>query len=472
MPIVANLEESIMSDTTNNQSASSRRTFLKSTSALVGGAFVGATNARVARAAHPGSSDEIKVALIGCGGRGNGAITQALATKGPVTFWAAADAFEDNLQGCLKSVQQQVDRGKRDGNPLFENSKIDVPPERQFVGFDAYKKAIESGADLILLATPPGFRPIHFEAVVEAGKNLFMEKPLAVDAPGVRRVMAANEKAKANKLMVAVGLQRRHDKRYIETMKRLHDGAIGDILFSRVYWNGGGLWVRNREPQQTEMEYQMRNWYYFNWICGDHIVEQHIHNLDVGNWMRGDIHPSEAKGMGGRQVRTGKEYGQIFDHHFVEFTYPDGTKMYSQCRHIGGCDNDVSEHCHGTLGTLDIDDGDQGGILITKNERWSSKEKKVDNHHQEHHDMFAALRRGEVYNEADYGAASTFTSILGRMATYSGKPVRWDEALATGEDLSPASYDFAATPPVLPDENGFYPIAVPGKTEVMKVAAR
>jgi predicted dehydrogenase len=461
-----------MSDTSNSPTSSSRRSFLKTTSALVGGAFVSAANSRVARSAHPGASDEIKVALIGCGGRGNGAITQALATKGPVTFWAAADAFEDNLKGCLKSVQQQVERGQRDGNPLFADSKIDVPPERQFVGFDAYKQAIDSGADLIILATPPGFRPIHFEAVVEAGKNLFMEKPLGVDAPGIRRVLAANEKAKQKKMMVAVGLQRRHDKRYIEAMKRLQDGAIGDILFSRVYWNGGGLWVRNRQPQQTEMEYQMRNWYYFNWLCGDHIVEQHIHNLDVGNWMRGDMHPAEAKGMGGRQVRTGKEYGQIFDHHFVEFTYPDGTKMYSQCRHMEGCDSDVSEHCHGTKGTLDIDDGDAGGILITKDERWTSKHKKVDNHHQEHHDLFAALRRGETYNEADYGAKSSFTSILGRMATYSGKPVRWDEALATGEDLSPASYDFAATPPVLPDANGFYPVAVPGKTEVMKVAAR
>lgn len=458
-----------MSDTRGNQTDSSRRAFLKSTSALVGGAVVGATSARVARGAHPGGSDEIKVALIGCGGRGSGAITQALATKGPVTLWAAADAFEDNLKGCLESVKNQVERGKRDGNPLFADSKIDVPAERQFVGFDAYKQALDSGADLVVIATPPGFRPLQFEAAVEAGKNIFMEKPLGVDAPGVRRVMAANEKAKAKNLMVAVGLQRRHDPRYIETMKKIHDGAIGDILFSRVYWNGGGLWVRPRQPQQTEMEYQMRNWYYFNWICGDHIVEQHIHNLDVGNWMRGDMHPSEAQGMGGRQVRTGKEYGQIFDHHFVEFTYPDGTKMYSQCRHIEGCASEVREHAHGTKGTLDIDDG-AGSLVKTAEGMWKSDAQKVDNHHQEHHDMFAALRRGEVYNEADYGAASTFTSILGRMATYSGKIVRWDEALKTGEDLSPASYDFAATPPVVPDANGFYPVPVPGKTEVMKVA--
>lgn len=460
-----------MTDPTPVSSSSSRRLFLKTTSALVGSAFVGATNAHLARGAHPGGSDEIKVALIGCGGRGSGAITQALETEGPVTFWAAADVFEDNLKGCIESVKQQVERGKRDGNPLFENCKIDVPEERQFVGFDAYKKAIDSGADLVLIATPPGFRPMQFEAAVEAGKHIFMEKPLGVDAPGIRRVMAANEKAKAKNLMVAVGLQRRHDPRYIETVKRVQDGMIGDVICTRVYWNSGGLWVRPRQPQQTEMEYQMRNWYYFNWICGDHIVEQHIHNLDVGNWLRGDMHPTLAQGMGGRQVRTGKEYGQIFDHHFVEFTYPDGTKMFSQCRHIDGCENEVREHAHGTKGTLDIDDG-AGSLVTTADGQWKSRAKKVNNHHQEHHDMFAALRRGEIYNEADYGAKSSFTAILGRMATYSGKLLRWDEALATGEDLSPASYDFAATPPVVPDANGFYPVPVPGKTEVLKVASR
>ena len=456
-----------MADNNTSEQNSSRRTFLRASSALVGGAIAGA-NARVARSSHPGGNDEIKVALIGCGGRGAGAATQALATKGRVTLWAAADAFENNLQGTLESIKSQVERGKRDGNPLFEDCNIDVPPERQFVGFDAYRQAIDSGADLVILATPPGFRPIHFDAAVQAGKHIFMEKPVAVDAPGVRRVMAANEQAKQKNLMVAVGLQRRHDPRYVEAMKRLKDGAIGDILCTRVYWNGGGLWVRSREPQQTEMEYQMRNWYYFNWICGDHIVEQHIHNLDVGNWMRGDMHPVEAQGMGGRQVRTGKEYGQIFDHHCVEFTYADGTKMFSQCRHIDGCANEVREHAHGTKGTLDIDDG--GGALFTDREGKQSriKDPKFDNHHQEHHDMFAALRRGEIYNEASYGAEATFTSILGRMATYSGKILRWDDALQNGADLSPKSYDFAATPPVVPDADGFYPVPVPGKTDVMK----
>jgi myo-inositol 2-dehydrogenase / D-chiro-inositol 1-dehydrogenase len=452
----------------------SRRQFLKTTSALVGSSLLGA-HAAIARSAHPTGSEEIKVAVIGCGGRGTGAATQALATKGPVKLWAMADAFASNLNGSLQSIERQVERGKRDGNPLFEDSKIDVPKERQFTGLDAYQKAIDSDADLVILATPPGFRPVHFEAAVEAGKQIFTEKPVAVDGPGIRRFLAANEQAKKKNLMVAVGLQRRHDPRYIETMKRLADGAIGDILFTRVYWNSGGLWLRTRADfaranghEPTEMEYQINNWYYFNWLCGDHIVEQHIHNIDVGNWMRGGMHPVEAQGMGGRQVRTSKDYGQIFDHHFVEYTYADGTKMYSQCRHIDGCTGEVREHAHGTKGTLDIDDGGGPVMAINGGEKWRMREPRLDNHHQEHHDMFAALRRGEVYNEGDYGAESTMTAILGRMATYSGKIIRWEEAINSTADLSPAAYDFAGTPPVVPDENGNYAVPVPGKSDVLK----
>jgi myo-inositol 2-dehydrogenase / D-chiro-inositol 1-dehydrogenase len=451
---------------TEDSGNASRRQFLKSSSALMGGAVL-AANAQLSRAAHPGGSDEIKIALVGCGGRGAGAAVQALATEGKVTLWAMADAFADRVYSCLDQVNNQLERGQSSGDVLFKDSTVSVPPERQFHGFEAYRQAIDSGADLVILATPPGFRPIHFEAAVEAGKHIFTEKPVAVDAPGIRRFLAANEKAKEKNLMVAVGLQRRHDPRYVEAVDRLGDGAIGDILYTRVYWNSGGLWVRPREPQQTEMEYQMRNWFYFNWLCGDHIVEQHIHNLDVGNWVRGGIHPVEAQGMGGRQVRTGKEYGQIFDHHFVEFTYGDGTKMFSQCRHIEGTAMEVREHAHGTEGTAHLDDGG-GPIIEAGGGRWKSKARKVDNHHQEHHDMFAALRRGEIYNEGDYGAESTMTAILGRMATYSGKLIRWDDALRSGLDLSPAEYDFAAAPPVMPGADGFYPVPVPGKTEVMK----
>jgi predicted dehydrogenase len=292
-----------------------------------------------------------------------------------------------------------------------------------------------------------------------------MEKPLAVDAPGVRKILATNEKAVKQNLMVAVGLQRRHDKRYVETIKRVHDGMIGDVIATRVYWNSGGLWVRNRKPEQSEMEYQMRNWYYFNWLCGDHIVEQHIHNLDVGNWLHG-ANPVECHGLGGRQVRTGKEYGQIFDHHAVEYTFENGSKMFSQCCHLDGAWSEVAEFAHGTKGKANLNDG-SGPEILTPDGKWRSKAKKVDNHHQEHHDLFAALRRGEVYNEGDNGAHSTLTAIMGRMATYSGKVIGWDEALNSTLDLSPKSYSFDADPPVLPDANGAYPVAVPGKTEVL-----
>jgi predicted dehydrogenase len=445
----------------------SRREFIKTGSALVVGGTILGSNLNIARAAHVGGGDEIKVALVGCGGRGTGAALQALETKGPVTLWAMADAFAEQVSGGLATIERGIEQGRAEGKPLFSESRVDVPPERQFVGLDAYQSAIDSGADLVILATPPGFRPLHFESCVKAGKHIFMEKPVAVDAPGVRRVLAANEEAKKKNLMVAVGLQRQHDPRYKETVARIKDGEIGDIFATRVYWNGTSPWVRLRKPGQSEMEYQVYNWYYFNWLCGDHIVEQHIHNLDVGNWLRG-MHPVEAKGMGGRQVRTGREHGEIFDHHFVEYTYPDGTKMFSQCRHQDGCTVEVGEHAHGTLGTADVGNGRVSG----KSGKWKTGEKRIDAHHQEHHDMFAALRRSEVYNEAVNGAESTMTAILGRMATYSGKTIAWDEALASRLDLAPAEYNFAATPPVVPDANGNYPIPVPGKSDVLNGPAQ
>ena len=455
-----------MSDQQSQQPSAdhSRRTFIKGATAVVAGGAVLGLNQQIARSAHVGGSDEIKVGLIGCGGRGRGAATQALETKGKVTLWSACDAFADNMQNTVHGINEDVKKGLEKSDSLFAESRVDCPSERQFVGFDGFQQVIDSGVDLVILATPPGFRPQHFEAAVNAGKHIFMEKPVAVDAPGVRRVLAANEIAKEKNLMVAVGLQRHHEPKYIETIKRLQDGAIGDILATRVYWNGGGLWMRPRKPEMTEMEWQMRNWYYFNWLCGDHIVEQHIHNLDVSNWLRG-MTPAEASGMGGRQVRTGKDFGEIFDHHAVEYTYPDGTKMYSQCRHIDGCWSSVSEHAHGTKGTADI----SGFTIEPKGEKkWKSKELGVNGWHNEHHDLFAALRKGDIYNEGDNGANSTMTAIMGRMATYSGKVMKWDEALNSTLDLSPKKYAFDADPPVMPGKDGFYAIAIPGVTDVLK----
>ncbi|HPM81321.1 MAG TPA: Gfo/Idh/MocA family oxidoreductase [Candidatus Anammoximicrobium sp.] len=447
-------------------SGPSRRDFIKASSLLVAGRAVsGGLN--VARAAHAYGSDEIRIGLIGCGGRGTGAAQQALNTvtksgiapSGPVRLVAMADVFPDKVQSAYRSIKSQ------------QGDLVDVPPDRQFSGLDAYQRVLECELDLVILATPPGFRPLHFEAAVAAGKHVFVEKPVATDPPGVRRVLAANEEAKRRNLLVAVGLQRRHERKYQETIQRLWDGAIGDVVCLRVYWNGGGLWVRPRREDQTELEYQLRNWYYFNWIGGDHIVEQHIHNLDVGNWLMKD-HPVECNGMGGRQVRTGGEHGEIFDHHCCEFAYANGVRMFSQCRHIRGCWNAVAEHAHGTKGSADISGAkiySAGGALV-----WSGKG-GGGGHQEEHCDLFAALRQGEIYNEAEAGAQSTMTAIMGRLATYSGQVVKWDEALNSNVAL--ADFDNLRTlqdeAPVKPHPNGgyvteeLYEIAVPGATRVI-----
>ena len=331
-------------NTQKNDSRLDRRGFLKSSSAIAGSA-VALGSLSIERGAFAQSSDTIKVALVGCGGRGSGAANQALSTAGDVKLVAMADAFKDRMDGSLKGLQKN------------HGLKADVKEENKFIGFDAYKKAI-SMADMVILATPPGFRPIHFAEAIKQGKNVFMEKPVAVDGKGVRQVLAAAAEAKKKNLKVGVGLQRHHQLGYQEVIKRIQDGAIGDIVSMRCYWNSGGVWDprRTREQCKGEMEYQMRNWYYYNWLCGDHIVEQHIHNLDVCNWIHGE-HPVKAVGMGGRQVRTGLDHGEIFDHHAVEFEYADGTRMFSQCRHIEGCWSSVSEHVEGTLGRATVSSG-------------------------------------------------------------------------------------------------------------------
>ncbi len=421
-----------------------RRTFISTGSA----AAVAALSA--SRFAFAQASDTLKIALIGCGGRGSGAANQALNVPG-TKLVAMADAFKDRLDGALNNL--------KNAHP----NSVDVPADRQFVGLDAFKNAI-SLADVVILATPPGFRPFHFEEAVKQGKHVFAEKPVATDAPGVRRFLAAAEEAKKKNLKVGIGLQRHHQPGYLETIQRLHDGAIGDIHTLRVYWNDGGVWVNPRKPGQSEMEFQMRNWYYFNWLCGDHICEQHIHNLDVGNWVK-NAYPVKARGMGGRQVRTAKEFGEIFDHHAVEYFFADGSTMFSQCRHIRGAWSSVSEHCVGTKGNADV-----SGHLIraTGAEAWRFRgTKNVDPYQQEHDDLFAAIRGNKEYNEAFNGAKSTMTAILGRMATYSGAEISWDDALNSQIDLFPERLAWDAMPKSLPDANGFYKVAVPGQTKTV-----
>ncbi len=426
----------------------SRRNFIKGSSLLVaGGTMIGSLP--IARAAHAFGSDAIKLGLIGCGGRGSGAAVQAMNTKGgEVRITAMADIFENRMVQATRSILKD------------HPDKYDVKDGTRFIGIDAYKKLLDTNVDIVVLATPPGFRPVHFEAAIDAGKHVFAEKPVASDAPGVRRFLKANEKAKEKNLAVAVGLQRHHEVAYVQTMEQLKNGAIGDIVFCRCYWNSTGVWTRNREEKESELEYQMKNWYYFTWLSGDHIVEQHIHNIDVINWLM-DGHPVKANGMGGRQVRTGKEHGHIYDHHAVEYTYANGVTMLSQCRHMNDCWGQVSEFAHGTKGWCDI----SGGKIYDRDNKltWSTKGKR-DGHQEEHHDLFAMLREGKIPNEGQYGADSTMTAIMGRMATYSGKTLTWDQVFNSELELANfagfKSFDDPA--PVQPLADGSYEILQPG----------
>lgn len=425
----------------------SRRNFLKKSTVAAAG--VAMAN-QIARTAHAAGSDEIRFVLVGCGGRGTGAAEQIMNSKGNVKLVAMADAFEQNAKNCMNSLSRKEEH----------KAKIAVSPETTFTGLDAYKKAIDVECDLVVIATPPGYKPQQFDYAVSKGKHVFMEKPVASDAAGVKRVLKAVEESKKKNLMVAIGLQRRHEPSYIETIKRIHDGAIGEVITTRVYWNGGGIWYRPRKPGMTEMEFQTNNWYHFTWLSGDQICEQHIHNLDVGCWLKGS-YPVECNGMGGGEQRMDgdRTLSQIFDHTFCEYTFADGTKMFSQGRHLEGGWNNVSEFAHGTKGTSDP----SGWIKGETN--WKFEGDRPNGHQQEQLDMIDALMAGQIYNEGEYGAKSTFTAILGREACYSGKVVKWDELLEKGHDLCPGidNYTSQTEPPTKPGANGKYPVPVPGK---------
>lgn len=435
-----------------------RRDFVKQGSLLAGGLIAAPLLSRANF--FSGADDTIRVALIGCGGRGTGAAMQALLTKQNVKLVAMADAFRDRLDDCYKALTAE-DISDWSGVKGNVKARVDVPEERKFTGFDAYMKAIPL-ADVVILTTPPGFRPQHFEEAVKQGKHIFMEKPVATDPTGVRRVLTAAEEAKKKKLNVVVGLQRHYQNSYRELFKR--KDQIGDITSAQAWWNNDGVWVNARKEGQTEMEYQMRNWYYFVWLCGDHIVEQHIHNIDVINWFKGG-YPVKAQGMGGREVRKGKDNGEIFDHHYVEFEYADGSILNSQCRHIKNTMAKVDELIVGTKGKIFCG---AGKITDLKGNALYAFDRKGENnpYQAEHDELFAAIAKGEYkFADADNGARSTMTAILGRMATYSGQMISWERALNASLDLQPKQYDFAAAAPVTPDANGFYKIAVPGVTK-------
>ena len=442
----------------SKRTSTSRRNFVKQTSLIAGGLIT----APILSKANffSGSADVIKVALIGCGGRGTGAAMQAMLSKQNVKLVAMADAFRDRLDDCYKTLTAD-DLSDMTGTPGNIKNKIDVPEERKFTGFDAYQKAIPL-ADVVILTTPPGFRPIHFEEAVKQNKHIFMEKPVATTPEGIRKVLENAAIAKQKKLNVVVGLQRHYQNSYRELFSR--KDMIGDITSAQAWWNNDGVWVKQRQPNQTEMEYQMRNWYYFVWLCGDHICEQHIHNIDVINWFKGG-YPVKAQGMGGRQVRKGKEYGEIFDHHYVEYTYADGSVLNSQCRHIPGTMSKVDEYLVGTKGSIKCGAGsilDHKGKVVYQYDM----EKENNPYQSEHDELFAAIAKGEYkFADAENGAKSTMTSILGRMATYSGQVVEWDKALNVNMNLHPDTYTWDTLPKTVPGQDGFYAIATPGVTK-------
>jgi predicted dehydrogenase len=413
---------------------------------------------------HAAGNDVIKVALIGCGSRGAGAAAQALSTSGPVKLWAMADAFSNRVEICLRNLQREI--ADKHGHQAAAE-RIDVPPERQFLGLDAYRKAID-GVDVVVLAEPPGFRPKHFEFAVQSNKHVFMEKPVATDSPGIRRVLSAGEEAKQKGLKVGVGLQRRHQACYHQAIERIRNGEIGDIAALCCYWNAAAP-AKSPFPRGdlSELEYQVRNWYFFTWLSGDHICEQHVHNIDVCNWIK-QAYPVQAQGLGGRQVRTGKDYGNIFDHHDVEFTYADGTKMFSQCRQIPGCWNYVAEIALGTRSVAEL--YASGARFVSGGKvTWRSAVERSGYgsaaYQTEHDALFDAIRNNKPHNEVEYSAKSTMTAIMGRMATYSGKIVKWDDALSSTTTLTTDAETWDAAAPVTPDEDGRYAVAVPGKTK-------
>ena len=435
-----------------NLKQTNRRNFIKKTTLATTGII--STTLPVRSFANVLDNKKLKLALVGCGGRGSGAVVNALSADDQVELVSMADVFQDKLDSSLKAITDHFDGRK----------KIKVKEKNKFIGFNSYKKAIDE-ADVVILTTPPGFRPYHFEYAIKQNKHVFMEKPLATDPVGIRKVLDMAKIAKEKKLSVVVGLQRHYEKKYTTLHKMIKQGNIGKITSGQVYWNDGGVWVNQRQVGQSELEYQMRNWYYFNWICGDHILEQHIHNIDVANWFIGS-YPKSAQGMGGRQTRTGKEYGEIFDHHYVEFNYNSGAVISSQCRHQKGCDSRIDEVFQGTKGSVELGKGVITDLRGKELYRYPSVLGQEANPYQvEHDEFFKSIRSNDIISDAENGAKSTLSAIMGRMATYSGKTVTWDEVLNSDHQIMPESVDWDTTPPSLPDENGFYSIPKPGVTK-------
>jgi predicted dehydrogenase len=403
---------------------------------------------------HAQSDVPIQIGVIGCGGRGTGAALDALqaatnvvypmdtyhtedAVEGAraaaqgVRIVALADAFQDRLEHCRRQLRKV-------GMPVSEG--------RCFVGINAYEKVMDlPDVDYVILATPPHFRPAHLRASVEAGKHAFLEKPVAVDATGVRSVIESGEIAKKKGLAIGAGTMRRRENGSRQTTRRVQEGMIGDIIACEAIWSGGELWSVPRHPSWTDMEDQLRNWLYYTWLSGDFIVEQFVHNLDIINWVLGE-HPERAFAMGGRQVRTDARFGDIYDHFTVEYQYASGVRCFAMDRQTNGCAGRVEEVFLGTKGIARFGLFRGWGIDFKEGEKWRFSGPRNNPYHQEHEDLISSIRSGQPINEARQLAESTLTAIMGREATYSGQTIEWEDALNSTQDLRPSTYEFGPLP--------------------------
>jgi predicted dehydrogenase len=412
--------------------APTRRGFLR-TSTTVGGALLGA--AALPRSVHAGADETIRVGLVGCGGRGMGAAMDALAADPQAKVVAVADAFADKAAECVTSLKSDQKFG----------SRVMVEPDRMFTGFDGYRQLIDSGVDVVLLATPPHFRPQHLAYAVEQGKHCFVEKPVAVDAPGVRAVMAACEAAKAKSLNIVSGLCYRYDLPKREVVRRIHeDRAIGDVVAIDSRYLTSGLWHRGDEPSWSRMEYQVRNWLYFTWLSGDHIMEQAIHSIDKASWVMGDAQPTRAIALGGRQQRVDPKYGNVYDHFSVLYEYPNDVRVTLSCRQQDGCASETEDLVMGTSGVARL----QAGRIEPRGggERWRYRGPQPSMYRVEHEELFAAIRNGAPINNGHYMCNSTLLALLGRQAAYTGAAVTWDECLNSAERLGPTEYAWGDVP--------------------------
>lgn len=422
----------------NNQP--SRRDFLRTGALTVGGAF--ASNLALNSSLHAAGSDILKVGLVGCGGRGTGAAAQALKADPNTQLISFGDTFADQIEKSIANLKKDATIAER----------VTADPAHCFSGFDAYKQVIDSGVDVVLLCSPPHFRPAHLHYAVSQGKHIFCEKPVAVDAPGVRSVIETCKKAQEKKLSLVSGLCWRYDNGMRATFDQIHQGGIGDIVTIQVSYNTQGLWMKPRKPEWSDMEWQVRNWLYFTWLSGDFNVEQHVHSLDKMAWAMKDVTPLKCTGLGGRQVRTSHVYGNVFDHMSVVYEYPNGVKGFASCRQQDGCAIDVSDHVFGTKGVCDV-----FKHKIKGEKAWKYDGPGNNMYQTEHDELFASIRKSAPINNGDYMTKSTMLGIMGRMACYTGKEITWDMAMNSNEDLSPAKYQWTSMP--VP------PVALPGLTE-------